>query len=301
MHRDGSLPNRAGECNRDPTGAGFVPEPDALVPPVATRAPPLLACAHVTPGRNLMRHRLLNCALALLALLASAAVLPAMSDDYAKALADRTRPDSDRKLDADRKPAELMAVAGIKPGMTVAEFIPGGGYYTRLLSDVVGPTGRIYALETTTFGKENVDQTEVVLKDPGRANVKLDLAPLGTFRLADKVDLFWTTLNYHDLHVPEFAHVDMAAFNKLVFDGLKPGGIYFIDDHAAAAGSGDSASPTLHRIDKALVIKEVTAAGFTLVTDSDVLRHPADDHTKKVFDPAVRMKTDQFVLVFRRP
>jgi len=131
--------------------------------------------------------------------------------------------------------------------------------------------------------------------------VSLDLAPLGTFHLPEKVDLFWITLNYHDLHIPKYAHIDMAVFNKLVFDSLKPGGIYFIEDHAAAPGSGATLSPKLHRIDEATVIAEVTAAGFKLVGESKALRNPKDDHSKVVFDPSIRMKTDQFILKFEKP
>jgi hypothetical protein len=97
---------------------------------------------------------------------------------------------------------------------------------------------------------------------PLRGKVVLDLAPLGWFHLAERVDPFWTTLNYHDLHVPKYADVDMAAFNKLVFDSLKPGGSYFIVDHAAAAGTGATLSSTLHRIEEATVVQEVTAAGL---------------------------------------
>lgn len=101
--------------------------------------------------------------------------------------------------------------------------------------------------------------------------------------------------------MPKYANVDIAAFNKLVFDSLKPGGTYLIVDHAAAPGTGVTDSPTLHRIEEATVIKEVTAAGFRLAAESRALRNPADDHTKKVFDPAIRMRTDQFILKFRKP
>jgi predicted methyltransferase len=104
-----------------------------------------------------------------------------------------------------------------------------------------------------------------------------------------------------DLHIPKYAHVDMAAFNKLVFNSLKPGGVFFIVDHAAGSGTGATLSPQLHRIDRATVISEVTAAGFQLVGESDILHNPADDHSRTVFDPAIRMKTDQFILKFRRP
>ncbi|HWE05356.1 MAG TPA: hypothetical protein VG274_01525, partial [Rhizomicrobium sp.] len=203
--------------------------------------------------------------------------------------------------DERRRPADILAYADVKPGETVGEFLPGGGYYTRMLSDVVGPTGKVYALETTTWGKDNIASTKAVLSEPGRGNVKLDLAPLGTFRLPEKVDLFWTTNNYHDLHIPKYANVDMVRFNKLVFDSLKPGGTYFIVDHAAAAGTGASDSPTLHRIEKATVLKEVTSAGFKLVGESDALSNPSDDHRKTVFDPAIHFKTDQFILKFARP
>jgi predicted methyltransferase len=248
-----------------------------------------------------MRAVLVVASLVLAATAAGAAMAPAVPAEVSQAIADTSRPPSDRKLDADRKPAALLAFAGIKRGLVVGEYLPGGGYYTRLLSDVVGPQGKVYALETTSWGKENVEATQAVLKEPGRGNVALDLSPLGSFELKDKVDVFWTTLNYHDLHVAEFGKVDMAAFNKHVFDSLKPGGLYFIADHAAAAGTGATQAATLHRIDEATVIQEVTAAGFVKVGESDALRNPADDHLKKVFDPSIRMKTDQFVLLFRRP
>ena len=248
-----------------------------------------------------MRVLTATLSIALAAVVPGAGAAPAVSDDIARAIADPSRPPADRKLDADRKPAEVLAVAGIRPGEIIGEYLPGGGYYTRLLSDIVGPGGKVYALETTTWGKDNIEATRAVLSEPGHSNVVLDLAPLGTFHLAEKVDLFWTTLNYHDLHVPKYANVDMAVFNKLVFDSLKPGGIYFIADHAAAPGTSATQSPKLHRIEEATVIQEVTAAGFKQVDRSDILRNPADDHSKPVFDPSIRMKTDQFILVFRRP
>ncbi len=267
-----------------------------------------LGLHHGSESRRCGRHSARLAALAsravgigLVGMLASSSSLAAVPGYISSAVADTSRPADDRSLDAARKPAEVLAEAGVKPGQLIGEYLPGGGYYTRMLSDIVGPKGKVYALETTTWGQKNVDATKALLSEPGRSNVTMDTSPLGTFKLPEKVDLFWTTLNYHDLHVPKYANVDMAAFNKLVFDSLKPGGTYFIVDHAAAAGSGDSASPTLHRIDEATVIKEVSAAGFKLAHKSDILHNPADDHTKKVFDESIRWKTDQFVLVFRKP
>ncbi|HEX3943085.1 MAG TPA: hypothetical protein VHW69_03255 [Rhizomicrobium sp.] len=221
----------------------------------------------------------------------------AATEYVAKAIADPSRPADDRKSDIVRKPGKVLAFAGVKPGQSVAEYLPGGGYYTRMLSDIVGPSGKVYALETTTWGKENVEGTKSALK--GLTNTELSLAPLGQFHLPAKVDVFWTTDNYHDLHVPKYANVDMAKFNKHVFDSLRPGGIYLIVDHAAATGSGTKDSPTLHRIDKDAVVKEVTAAGFRLVGESDALRNTSDDHTQKIF--AMHFQTDQFILKFRRP
>ncbi|MBV9571368.1 MAG: class I SAM-dependent methyltransferase [Alphaproteobacteria bacterium] len=217
----------------------------------------------------------------------------------AKAVQDSTRPKEQRDLDAVRKPSEVLSFAGIKPGQIVAEYLPGGGYYTRMLSDIVGPKGKVFALETTRWGKDNIAATQAVLKEPGRGNVTLDLAPLGNFNLPEKVDVFWTSLNYHDLHVAKYANVDMGAFNRHVFDSLKPGGIYFIIDHQAKAGTGSNDSATLHRIEKDAVVREVSAAGFKLAGTSDLLRNASDDHSKPVFD--LHFKTDQFILKFRRP
>lgn len=227
------------------------------------------------------------------------APLPAMaaSADVSKAVADSTRPPGDTKYDAVRMPAAVLVFAGVKPGQTVAEYLPGGGYYTRMLSDIVGPMGKVYALETSTWGKENVENTRKALID--LHNVTMDVTPLGQFKVPEKADVFWTTDNYHDLHVPKYANVDMAAFNKAVFDALKPGGTYIIVDHAAASGTGAKDSPTLHRIEKKTVIDEVTAAGFKLAGESDALHRTSDDHTKKVFD--LHYNTDQFILKFRKP
>jgi predicted methyltransferase len=237
-------------------------------------------------------------ALSVFSILSASAAVP---DYIAKAVADPSRPADDRKLDADRKPAEVIAYADVKPGQRIGEFLPGGGYYTRLLSDIVGPSGKIYALETTTWGADNINAAQAVLHEPGRTNVSLDLAPLGQFHLPEQVDMFWTTINYHDLHVPKYANVDMMAFNRHVFDSLRVGGVYLIVDHAAPDGTGATLSPKLHRIEKATVIKEVTAAGFKLAGESDILHNPADDHTKVVFDPSIRFKTDQFILKFVKP
>src|SRR5579862_1918874 len=125
-----------------------------------------------TDKRWLYHSALTTAAVAMLALLCSPQCRAAIPDYIAKAVADGTRPADDRELDGKRKPAETLNAAGVKPGMVVGEYLPGGGYYTRLLSDVVGPKGRVYALETSTWGDKNVDATKAVLAEPGRGNVK---------------------------------------------------------------------------------------------------------------------------------
>jgi predicted methyltransferase len=123
--------------------------------------------------------------------------------------------------------------------------------------------------------------------------------PFSQLGVPAPVDLVWTSQNYHDLH--NLPGLDLGVFNKMVFDDLKAGGIYLILDHTAESGSGGRDTKTLHRIDPEAVKKEVLAAGFVFVGSSDLLAQPGDQHTLKVFDPAVRGKTDQFILKFRKP
>ncbi len=233
---------------------------------------------------------------------ASASSIPA---NITAAVADANRPDADKQRDANRKPAETLAFAGVKPGAQVAEFLPGGGYFTRILSKAVGSAGHVYALVPERPADAPADmpdfaaRAKAIATDPNYSNVTVVVQPLPKLAAPVPVDLVWTSLNYHDLH--NIAGVDPTAFDKLVFDSLKPGGIYLVVDHAAAAGSDARDTKTLHRIDPETVKKEVQAAGFTLVGSSGLLHQAADDHTLKVFDPAIRGKTDQFILKFRKP
>jgi len=218
----------------------------------------------------------------------------------ARAVADPGRPKADVATDASRDPADTLAFAGVKPGMVVGELFPGGGYYSRMLSDVVGPSGKVYGLENAGW-KEAVKYDQQMLAEPGRANVALDVEPFGQFKLPEQIDLFWITQNYHDLKIAKYGVVDMAAFNRHVFESLKPGGVYFILDHQANPGTTLDQIAVLHRIEKAQVIREVTAAGFRLVAEGGFLHRPADDHTKTIFDPAIQGKTDQYALKFVKP
>jgi len=236
------------------------------------------------------------------AALALSSVVPSFAspESIAQAVADSSRPKADRDTDFRRLPYQTILFSGVKEGDVVGELFPGGGYYTRMLSDVVGPKGKVYALETTRW-PSSVEATKKVLNEKGRSNVHLTATPFGTFDIPEKIDLFWITQNYHDLRIAEYGTVDMAAFNKHVFDSLKPGGTYFIVDHQANAGTTEEQIAKLHRIEKAVVIKEVEGAGFQLVGESNALHRPGDDHTKTIFDKSVQGHTDQYMLKFRKP
>src|SRR5262249_3173550 len=142
---------------------------------------------------------------------------------------------------------------------------------------------------------------KAIAAESGYANVKVQIAPLLEVSAPEPLDVVWTSDNYHDLKNPAFGGVDTVALNKAVFKALKPGGIYLVLDHAGAPGSGVRDAGTLHRIDPEVVKKEVLEAGFTLEAESDVLRNPADDHTKPVVEGEMRGKTDQFIYRFRKP
>ena len=230
---------------------------------------------------------------------ALAAPIPA---NITKALADPARPATDVARDAARHPAELLAFAGVKPGAQVADFIIGGGYFTRILSAAVGPKGHVTAYQPAEFIQfqasygENLKTVAAAYK-----NITPLSSSLQVMDLPDKLDLVMTVQNYHDLHLGPFPKDTATKINAEVFKSLKPGGVFLIVDHAATAGSGIGAADTLHRIDIAAVKSEVEAAGFKLAAESSMLAVSADPHTANVFDPVIRGKTDQFVLKFVKP
>lgn len=243
--------------------------------------------------------------LSLIVLMAPAVQAAKMPDFIAAAVADAHRPDSDKERDANRKPAETLAFTGIKPGEDVAELLPGAGYFTRIFSKVVGTTGHVYALVPAPSADAPADlpdfaaRVKAIAADPNYSNVTVVVEPFSQLKAPVTVDLVWTSQNYHDLH--NFPGIDVAVFNQMVFETLKPGGIYLILDHEAEPGSGARDTATLHRIDAETVKQEVLAAGFVFLGGSDLLHQPGDSHAVKVFDPSVRGRTDQFILKFRKP
>ena len=221
------------------------------------------------------------------------------------AIADPTRPPEQVARDADRKPAEVVALAGVKPGARVADFMSGGGYFTRIFSRVVGSSGHVYAFlpdeQLANCAPAEVAGTRAIEHNAAFANVSVLTGPANGFRSPEPLDLVFTSQDYHDLHDEFMRPTDAAVFNKAVFKALKPGGAYVVIDHAAQPGSGLRDTDTLHRIDPASIIREVQAAGFVLEAQSDLLRNPADTHTSMVFDPQIRGHTDQVFLRFRKP
>ncbi|HZZ89938.1 MAG TPA: methyltransferase domain-containing protein [Caulobacteraceae bacterium] len=229
----------------------------------------------------------------------AAGAIPA---NIAAAVASPSRPDADKARDEARKPAEVLAFAGVKPGEQVLELIPGGGYFTRVLSGAVGPSGHVTEAVPQVGGGDMSKNSNGVAADPHFGNVtEVAFTPDMLGKTPGQYDLIWTSQNYHDLHLPRLS-LDVPGLDKQIFAALKPGGEFFIEDHAAAPGADVvTTADTLHRIDEAAVKKEVEAAGFEFVGESPVLHNPADDHTLKVFDPAIRGHTDQFLLKFRKP
>jgi predicted methyltransferase len=208
------------------------------------------------------------------------------------------RPKADIDRDANRKPLEVIAFAGVKPGMKVAELAPGGGYYTRLLSAAVGPTGKVYVVASPRQaqrpgGLDTLNGLAAVLP-----NVVVVTSEYTALALPEPVDLVWTTENYHDFHNGPTANI--AALNASVFKALKPGGIFYVEDHAAADGAGLEATSKVHRMDEAIAKSELIAAGFKLDAESDLLRNPADNKAGSNSE-AGHFVTDRFMLRMKKP
>jgi predicted methyltransferase len=228
-----------------------------------------------------------NFALSFMLAAAAAAASPALSQSPAP------------PLDPAWKVPEVIAFIGLKKGDKVADIV--GGRLTASLAQAVGPAGKVYAVETAEVVKVHPEVLGMMNSLAAQApNVVVSDDPVAA-ALPPGLDAVIIRQNYHDLYDKFMGPADVREFNKAVFAALKPGGIYVVLDHAAAAGSGVGATDTLHRIDPARVKTDVLAAGFKLEAESAILANPGDDHTKKVFDPSVRDHTDQFLFRFRKP
>jgi predicted methyltransferase len=208
-------------------------------------------------------------------------------------------PSASPTLDPAWKVPEVIAFIGVRKGDKVADIV--SGRLATSLAQAVGPTGKVYAVETAEVVKAHpqaLDRMQSLATQSPNIIVSDD--PVGS-ALPAGLDAVIIRQNYHDLYDKFMGPADVPAFNKAVFAALKPGGVYVVLDHAAAAGTGISATDSLHRIDPARVKADVLAAGFKLDAESSILANASDDHTKNVFDPSVRNHTDQFLYRFKKP
>src|SRR5205085_8662616 len=173
--------------------------------------------------------------------------------------------------------------------------------------DIVGPEGRVFSFvpaEVAHFKNDPLGRMQALSKESGRENVEAVSADLVAMpEVTQPADVLWLHLFYHDLHTAlmQAKGATAAQFNRAVYERLKPGGSYVIVDHAAAAGSGTSDAPSLHRIDPESVRTEVEAAGFVFDAESSLLANKDDAHAIKVFDPSIKDKTDRFAYRFVKP
>jgi predicted methyltransferase len=198
--------------------------------------------------------------------------------------------------DPARMPAQVLALSGIAPGDHVIEIAGFGQYYTTILSAIVGPDGQVDVFDlpyTEDFGGEAAHAFA-----GSHANTDYHLIDYNEAEFPDDVDVVFNILYYHDLGPQE---IDTAAMNAKLFESLKSGGAYVIVDHKAEDGSGWRDAGTIHRMGVETIVEEVTAAGFDLEVDSDLLANPDDPRTEMVFSPGTRGATDRALFVFRKP
>jgi len=225
--------------------------------------------------------------------------------DYQSAISHPDRRAADQDRDAGRKPAEVLEFLGIEPGMTVLDMFSGGGYYSELLSYVVGAEGRVVSHSNTAYLGFVGDEFDDRHADNRLPNVEVLMAENNELDLsAESFDAVLLILSYHDIFYADpdndWPKIDGPKFLAEIRKSLKPGGILGVVDHYAEAGSPRETGNSLHRIDPGIVISEVEIAGFALDGKSSVLRNMDDDYSKIVFDPELRGKTDRFVLRFRK-
>lgn len=239
--------------------------------------------------------------------LAAATTTPAMAapSDYRAAVAEAGRAPKDVALDASRKPAEVLDFLGLKRDMAALDVMAGGGYYTQIMSRAVGPNGSVTVFEPKQFYEEPANKSNWDALVGSHRNVRLMAVPLdGLSFPANSYDFVMMHLTYHDFYWEsakyQFPRMDPDAVLRNLYAATKPGGIVAVIDHAAALGDTRQTVENLHRIDPAVVKADFERAGFMLEAESKLLAVPEDDHTKSVFDPAVRGKTDRFVMKFRK-
>jgi len=225
---------------------------------------------------------------------------------YEAAVANPGRSESDRERDGSRKPADVLEFFRIGPGMQVFDLYSGGGYYAELMSYVVGPGGSVTAHNNQPYLGFAADEIAARYAADRLPNVIQLVAENNELTLeANRYDAVTMILAYHDVYYEDpdngWAAIDGPKLLAEIRGALKPGGVVGVVDHYAPLGSPSSTGNTTHRIDLDLLVADFEAAGFVLEDTSDMLRNAEDDRSILVFDPAVRGRTDRFVLRFRKP
>ena len=242
-------------------------------------------------------------ALALLLATATTSVAFAKPAPIVVAVAAKDRPADAVALDASRKPVQILAFMGLKPGMKAFDLLTGTGYYAEIMGRAVGPKGSVVAYSPANYNPEPIKAAFATLT-PRVPNVRLVNNPAEAF-VPNSYDFAMIHLNYHDFYFESekfnIPRTDPDVVLKTLFATMKPGGIVAVIDHVGPAGDTRAIVDKLHRIDPETVKADFKRAGFVLDGATDVLRVPADDHTKNVFDPAIRGKTDRFAFRFRKP
>ncbi|MEO8019508.1 MAG: methyltransferase domain-containing protein [Pseudomonadota bacterium] len=237
-------------------------------------------------------------------LVLAAPAFPADPTAIEASVAEPSRTDKDRERDARDKPAEVMAFAGVKPGMTVVDMFAGGGYYTELLAGAVGPTGKVLSVNNVPYAQYGKDGIKARFTEGRLKNVDQRLVEMSYINFPPKsVDLIVICMSYHDAFwVDEkegWPEINTAGFIDSMRRMLKPGGKLLIIDHNAPAGTGTEMVAKAHRLNEDFVKKSLTSRGFALEKTYDGLRNKDDQLDKLVFDPAVRGKTDRYVHLYK--
>lgn len=218
--------------------------------------------------------------------------------DYAALVAAPDRSDADRAADKRRDPLPLLEFAAPKPGMKVLDMGAGAGYSTELMARAVAPNGFVWGQYPPDGFPRAIEAFQARLKTPAMADAAADVRPFDDPIAPDMHDLDLITFLFY-YHDTTYMNVDRAAMDRKLFAALKPGGFLVLADHSAAAGADISVGKSLHRIDEAIVRKELEAAGFKLVAEGDFWRVPGDSRDFSSQRPPAPV--DAFVLKFQKP
>ena len=227
-------------------------------------------------------------------------------DAVANALANPARSEADHERDIRDKPQQVLTLAGFKRGMVIADIFGGGGYYSEILSDLVGPKGEVRLINNQAYDGYARKVLEKRLADNRLPNVKYEISPPDNMNLgSNSLDGALIVMSYHDLYVADpndgWPAIDASQFINQIVTALKPGGKLLIVDHAARDGSGKTDAQVLHRIEEKFAIADFNAHGLKFVGSIPDLRNSEDDHSLNVFNANIKGKTDRFVHVYQKP